>query len=214
MMDYYLIRLLRTALWVVIVLLLWGVVIHDLFAQIPLDAGRYKRDLIRVSHMVWGLDAPIATFAGQLHQESNWATDARSPVGAAGIAQFMPSTAKWIATVDADLGDVDPYNPRWAMRALVRYDRWLYDAVPDAATHCERMAFVLSSYNGGLGWLKRDVALAQKQGADPRWWFDHVEKYNSGRAAWAFKENRGYPRRILQDLEKRYRDSGWGIYSC
>lgn len=213
-MDYFYTQLLRRALWVVIVLLAWGLVVQEVFAQIPLDAGRYKRDLIRTAHMVWGLDAPIATFAAQLHQESNWSPDARSHVGAAGMAQFMPSTAKWIATLDSELSEVDPYNPRWALRALVRYDRWLYDAVPDAATHCERMAFVLSSYNGGLGWLKRDAALAEKNGYDPRWWFDHVERFNAGRADWAFKENRGYPRRILQELEKRYRDNGWGIHSC
>lgn len=213
-MDYHTIRLLRIMLWLVIVLLAWGLVAGEVFGQIPVDAGKYKRDLTRNARLVWGLDAPIATFAAQIHQESGWRSDARSPVGATGLAQFMPKTADWISGLFVALQDNQPSNPAWAIRALVEYDRWLYDRVPYAANHCERMAFVLSSYNGGLGWLLKDVELTRAQGRDPRRWFGHVEHHNGGRAPWAFKENRGYPSRILIDLEQRYRNDGWGIQSC
>lgn len=213
-MDYYIIRVLRLGFWLCVVLFVFGWVVREASAQIPPDAGRYKRDLVRNARLVWGLDAPISTFAAQIHQESTWRADAKSPVGAIGLAQFMPATATWIKGLQVALQTDGPENPQWAIRAMVEYDRWLYDNVPPAATHCERMAFVLSSYNGGLGWLRKDVEMAAASGADPKWWFDHVEKYNSGRAAWAFKENRGYPNRILTDLEKRYLKDGWGIHSC
>lgn len=319
--------------------------------------------------MVWGLDAPISTFAGQIHQESGWRADVTSPVGASGLAQFMPATAGWISGLHISLQDNEPTNPTWAIRALVEYDKWLYERVPVSANHCEQMAFVLSSYNGGIGNLLKDVSackrsvrapLASSSGpsqtiyvrfgernakqpitrgygyfisgrfrvpfpeevvfgaypdmlrivlpmghdlevrrekvravfvdmvdeyiasqlriqqafryktvyvrafssyigarvsvvqedtlvrlepqfmqdqlslvvelvnahdamvptntagvkCDPTLWFGNVENYNGSRAEWAFKENRGYPDRILRTLERRYRDNGWGITSC
>lgn len=204
----------RLLLWLVLVLAVLMCSIAEVHGQIPPDASRYKRDLIRNARLVWGLDAPTSTFAGQVHQESGWRADAVSPVGATGLTQFMPGTAKWIAGLVPELADNQPLNPAWAIRALVEYDKWLYDRVPQTWSHCERMAFVLSSYNGGLGWLQKDVALAQRSGADPQLWFDNVERFNGGRNVSAFAENRGYPARILNELERRYARDGWGIKSC
>ena len=72
----------------------------------------------------------------------------------------------------------------------------------------------LSAYNGGLGWVWRDQKLAAAQGADSARWFDQVERYNAGRHAAAFRENRGYPRLILRTFEPRYVAAGWGQGSC
>lgn len=213
-MTYGATRALRLALWVVVVLLVWGYAISAAMAQIPPDASRYKRDLIRNAKAVWGLDAPTSTFAAQIHQESGWRSDAVSPVGATGLSQFMPKTATWFSGLVPELADNAPTNPAWAIRALVEYDKWLYDRVPYTWSHCERMAFVLSSYNGGLGWLIKDVELATRRGADPQLWFGHVERFNGGRSDAAFRENRTYPIRILIELERRYDRDGWGIKSC
>lgn len=180
---------------------------------IPASAERYRRDVIRNARLVWGLTAPIATFGAQIHQESTWSADAVSPVGARGLAQFMPGTADWISGLYDDLGDNQPHNPAWAIRALVRYDWWLYERIT-AATTCERMAKVLSSYNGGLGWLQRDERLAKARGLDEFVWFNNVENMNAGRSAAAWAENRGYVRRILHVLEPRYRTPLWGVGSC
>ena len=38
----------------------------------------------------------------------------------------------------------------------------------------------------------------------------HVERFNAGRHAAAYRENRDYPRRILGQLEPRYVAAGWG----
>lgn len=175
---------------------------------IPRDAYKYQRDLIRNARVVWGLDAPVATFAAQIHQESLWRPDARSPF-AAGLAQFTPSTATWIAGVYPEsLGAAQPYSPAWALRALVTYDKHLWDRT-SGADSCERFAFTLSAYNGGAGWVARDKRLTASSGSDPSRWFGHVEKFNAGRAGWAFKENRGYPSRILLKLQPLY--EMWGI---
>ncbi|MFG4279189.1 transglycosylase SLT domain-containing protein, partial [Pseudomonas aeruginosa] len=176
--------------------------------RIPTAAEQYRRTLVRSAHAEWGLSAPIATFAAQVHQESRWRADARSPVGAQGLAQFMPGTAEWIAGLyPAALGTNQPFNPGWALRALVTYDRWLYDR-NQASSECDRWAFVLSAYNGGQGWVNRDRRLASASGADQLAWFDSVERFNAGRSAANFRENRNYPRLILLRYERIYLQ--WG----
>ncbi|OGS90966.1 MAG: lytic transglycosylase [Gallionellales bacterium GWA2_60_18] len=196
--------------------------------KVPRAALRYQRDLTRNARAVWGMDAPVAVFAAQIHQESRWRADARSVVGAQGIAQFMPATATWISGAYR-WGEAQPYNPAWAMRALVTYDRWLWDRVlpspqPSPASgesaargaepsNCERMAMSLSAYNGGLGWVYRDQKLAASRSLNPAIWFGHVEKVNAGRSAANFAENRGYPRVILLKHQPVYANWG-GAIAC
>lgn len=183
-------------------------------AAIPAAAEQYRRELTRIAHAEWGLDAPVATFAAQVHQESHWKFNARSTAGAQGLGQVMPSTATWLAQLfPKTLGKVEPYNPTWSLMALVSYDRWLADRVK-AHNACERAAMVLSSYNGGLGWLIKDRKLASAKGADPLAWFGSVERFNAGRSAAAFSENRGYPRLILKRFEPEYIAAGWGLGVC
>lgn len=172
----------------------------------PRAALPYRATLTREAHFVWGLNAPLPLFAAQIHQESAWQPRARSAY-AAGLAQFTPDTADWMARRYPELGGADVYNPQWAMRALLRYDHWLYQQL-DGADDCEHWAFVLSAYNGGLGWVQRDRRKAGQLGLQPRRWFGSVETVNAGRAGWAFKENRSYPRGILLQLQPRY--LGWG----
>lgn len=181
---------------------------------IPNAAKQHRAVLVRSAHMVWGLDAPVATFAAQVHQESRWNVNAKSPVGAEGLAQFMPTTTEWIAAAyPKHLAAAQPYNPGWAMRALVQYDRWIFERLP-ATAQCERWAMVLSAYNGGLGWVKRDRKLASEKGSDSLIWFNSVEQFNAGRSAVNFRENRHYPRVILSRWEPLYVSAGWGNGVC
>jgi soluble lytic murein transglycosylase-like protein len=194
-----------------VVLVLWMSTAHAL--EIPDRAHQYRSILIRCARVEWGLNAPVATFAAQLHQESLWNAEAKSPVGAGGLAQFMPSTANWLPEVAPQTGEPAPFNPGWALRALAAYDLWLWKRI-NGATPCDRMAMTLSSYNGGLGWLRRDKRLAKSKGLDPTIWWGQVETVNSGRAAWAVRENRSYPLRILFKLEPLYEAAGWGQGVC
>jgi soluble lytic murein transglycosylase-like protein len=93
---------------------------------IPMQAQQYRRALTQEAQRTWGLGAPVARFAAQVHQESGWRADAKSKY-ASGLAQFTPATADWIAQVypvEFD-GIAAPYSPKWALRALVIYDRHL-----------------------------------------------------------------------------------------
>jgi soluble lytic murein transglycosylase-like protein len=183
--------------------------------QIPAQANIYRARLTREARAAWGLEAPVALFAAQIHQESGWREDARSPVGALGLAQFMPGTATWIAQLyPADLGDAAPLDVRWALRALVTYDLWLWERLAefrDEGLH--RWGATLSAYNGGLGNVRKDRQLAAVRGGpycDPAVsrWFCCVE-HHSNRSAAAYYENRDYPRRILFVLWPRYLAAGW-----
>lgn len=180
--------------------------------EAPAAAQKYRADLIRNARHVWGLNAPIATLAAQVHQESGWNPLAVSRVGAQGMAQFMPATAAWwCAREGTTAADCQPHNPVWALRALSAYDYWLWQRTA-AETPCDHMAMTLAAYNGGLGWVIKDRAMARQAGADPQRWWGHVERHNAGRSAGNFSENRAYPSRILTALEPRY--ARWGAGSC
>lgn len=182
-------------------------------AQVPSDAHPHRADLTRAARTQWGLDAPVADFAGQVHQESGWRPDAVSRVGAEGMAQFMPATARWWCDLHGMHGaECAPRNPTWALRALVGYDRWLWERIVGTADDCDRMAMTLSAYNGGLGWVQRDRALASSTGLDSSRYWGAVETVNAGRAAWAIRENRDYPRRILHRHAPHY--AAWGRSTC
>ena len=130
-------------------------------AQVPSAAQQHKRTLVRIAHSEWGLGAPVAVFAAQVHQESAWRTDALSHVGAQGLAQFMPATARWwCGATGTAAADCQPTNPTWAMRSLVGYDKWLYDRAPAHYTPRDRMWVALRGYNGGLGHWQREAASA------------------------------------------------------
>ena len=118
-------------------------------AQVPQPALQYRPLLTRTAHAVWGLDAPVAVFAAQVHQESVWRLGAVSHVGAQGLAQFMPATTRWIAGLHPDLAAQQPFNPAWALRALVTYDLWLYERTPARYDPFDRMWVALRAYNGG-----------------------------------------------------------------
>lgn len=178
--------------------------------SIPPLANAYRSTFVRSVRSVGGMDAPVALFAAQVHQESRWDTRAVSPVGARGLAQFMPSTARWLSALHPSaLGPDAVYSPSWSMRALADYDLWLYARIR-AASDYERWAMALSAYNGGLGWIYRDQDKANALGLSPAFWWGSVETVNAGRSASAFRENRGYPRRIVKVLMPLYVAAGWG----
>lgn len=201
-----------TLVALILILIVWGFAPTHA-AGIPLAAEQHRAELVRNVHAVAGLDAPVSLFAGQVHQESGWKANVRSPVGAEGLAQFMPATARWISNLFPELSANSPYNPSWALRALVTYDVWLFDQI-QAANACERWAFSLSAYNGGLGWVNRDKSLASRQGRDSLTWFGSVDAVNAGRSTAAWKENRAYPRTIIYTRQPLYVDAGWGAGVC
>ena len=176
--------------------------------RIPALAYRLKRTVRAEVNYHWGLDQDGTVFYAQIHQESSWNPDAKS-VYASGLAQFTPDTADWISRLyPADLGDNNPLDVRWAIRALVKYDKWLHDRCSFARDDDNRWRFSLSGYNGGYGWVLKDKDLAVLNGKDGGRWICNVEHF-SKRASWAIEENRDYVEKILDRWVPLYKGGGF-----
>lgn len=174
---------------------------------IPAAAHKYRAELTRAARSQWGLDAPIAALAAQVHQESGWNPTAVSRVGAQGMAQFMPGTSVWWCQLNKlPPADCQPTNPTWALRALVGYDKHLFDRTPPHMSDFDRLWVALRAYNGGLGhWLAEGRAtglpLPSRSQVD-------AACGRAKRHAVHCPENLGYPQRILAVLQPRY--AAWG----
>lgn len=186
--------------------------VHAATVSIPADSVRYRVQLERVAGAQFGMDAPVARIAAQLHQESGWRPTARSPY-AQGLAQFTPATAAWLPQICPEVGAPDPWDAGWSIRAVVCYDAWLHDRAT-GATACDRWAMTLSAYNGGEGARDRERRLATAAHTNAAVWFGAVDKQRS-RSAANWRENRNYVSRILLVLEPGYIAAGWpGAVVC
>ncbi|MFF1906370.1 NlpC/P60 family protein [Kitasatospora sp. NPDC058218] len=108
----------------------------------------WVRDLIN-KHAGLCPQVTASLLAAQLYTESNFNPDAVSPVGAVGIAQFMPGTwAEHGQDGDGD-GIKDIRNPADAIAAQAKYDCTLAKEVKDVpGDSTENM---LAAYNAGGG---------------------------------------------------------------
>ncbi len=86
---------------------------------------------------------PADYFVRQINQESGFNPNATSPMGAEGIAQFMPSTA-------AGLG-IDPWNPVQALNAAANV------MAGYNSKYGGNYAMALAAYNGGSGTVQNAI---------------------------------------------------------
>ncbi len=162
-----------------------------MIVDIPREALTYQAELIREARFAFGMDAPIALFAGQITQESAWRPDVCSKY-ACGLAQFTPGTAKWISGINNQLNANDPLDPHWAIRALVTYDKMLHDGANPSNTDCDRWQFALSDYNGGTGWRIKRQKMSPQPGD-----FTITSAFNPGILKANQQQNQEYPFRIV-----------------
>lgn len=174
---------------------------------IPAAAHQYRHELIREAQFIFGLRAPVPMLAAQIEQESSWRAGVTAWDNGRGLAQFMDPTARFIAEYHPELGPPDPYNPRWAIRAMVRLNKFNYERV-QGQDPCHRWAAALKAYNAGLGWVRRAQAASPK----PHVWWDVTEWINAGQSAKNFEYSRLYPRKILYNRQDKY--ASWGALTC
>ncbi|MBB6460732.1 MltF family protein [Flammeovirga kamogawensis] len=105
-----------------------------------------------------------------IYQESKFEPHAKSWVGAVGLMQLMPATAK-------QYGAHNPRDPRQNIRAGSKYLKWLDGFWKEIEDPNERLKFVLASYNTGQGHVQDAQRLAKKYKHDPTIWDGNVEKY-------------------------------------
>lgn len=196
---------------------------------IPERASLYIPVLKNQISQVWPLIPSPVSLAGQIEQETcpslshkkcwnpraELTTDREYGFGVGQITVTSRfNNFDEIKKLDAKLKSwkwEDRYNPDRQLRALVVMNRSAFAKLPFASDDHERMAFMLSAYNGGLGGVMQDRRLAASKGADPNKWFGNVELYSfksktkaRGYGQSFFEVNRGYVRNILTVRMQKY----------
>ncbi len=156
-------EILKVVLFVIIAaLVLFGVVkiIEDIgdplldYRAIIISSAHQEKDHYDV--LTQGLpDAVVRELLlAQLIAESSLDPDAVSEIGAMGIAQFMPGTWEMF-------GRGDPFNPKDAIPAQIRYMSYLYQRFAEIPDPMERYKFALAAYISGPANINRALANAR-----------------------------------------------------
>jgi membrane-bound lytic murein transglycosylase F len=125
-------------------------------------------DLVKKYATMYEFDWRLVT--SQMYQESRFDPGARSWVGALGLMQVMPRTAK-----EVGVGDVrrPEQGIHAGVKVLARYSEIFQD--PDI-DETDRIHFALAAYNAGPGHVADGRRLAADLKLDSTRWFGHVEK--------------------------------------
>lgn len=173
-----------------------------------MTAPKFRAPLTREAQFVFGLNAPVPALAAQIEQESGWCPSVTAWDNGRGLAQFMDGTKDQVVKLFPELtSGADPYNPLWAIRALVRYDHWISQRMKGEDL-CQLWGATLKGYNAGPGFPMQ----AQRASPRPGVWFGVTEHTPTKQSPRNFEYSRMYPRWILLKRQGHYRT--WGNYIC
>ena len=113
----------------------------------------------------WRLLAAIA------FSESGFDPNATSWMGARGLMQVMPKTARSFGVKEEDLS-----NPEVSIRVASKILKELDGIMRSRTGAGDRIKFVLAAYNAGSGHVTDAIALARKYELNPRVWSENVEQ--------------------------------------
>jgi membrane-bound lytic murein transglycosylase MltF len=110
--------------------------------------------------------------AAQGYQESGLDQSRRSHVGAVGVMQVMPATARDKAV---NIPDIEKLESN--IHAGVKYNRWVVDNFfqDPAISRLDKGLFAFAAYNAGPSRVASLRKEAAQQGLDPNKWFNNVE---------------------------------------
>jgi membrane-bound lytic murein transglycosylase MltF len=110
--------------------------------------------------------------AAQGYQESRLDQSVRSPVGAIGVMQVMPKTAKDPVVGIPNIDEIEPN-----IHAGIKYLRWVVDKYfnDPAIAPVDQALFAFASYNAGPNRIARIRGETAAAGLDPNKWFRNVE---------------------------------------
>jgi membrane-bound lytic murein transglycosylase F len=117
--------------------------------------------LVRKYALLHGFDWRLV--AAQIYQESHFDPSRKSWVGALGLFQIMPATAK-------GLGIKDPTDPEQSVRGGLKYMQQLSDHYRDVTDPIERYRFALAAYNSGFGHVDDARHLSRADKKNPTQW--------------------------------------------
>lgn len=118
------------------------------------------------------LDWDWRVMASLAYNESNFDTTAVSWVGAKGLMQLMPRTARAMGIPEGKES-----NAEESVKAATKYLALLARSFSKITDPNEKMKFILASYNAGIGHVFDAMALAEKYGKDKYVWDNNVADY-------------------------------------
>jgi membrane-bound lytic murein transglycosylase MltF len=118
----------------------------------------------------YGIDPTL--LAAQGFQESRLDQSVRSPVGAIGVMQLLPSTAKDKNVAIPNIDELEPNIEAGAKYMAFLRERYFSGPELD---DLNASLLALASYNAGPGRIRRLRREAEARGYDPNRWFDNVE---------------------------------------
>jgi membrane-bound lytic murein transglycosylase MltF len=138
----------------------------------PADRARFDETMafFRQYAAQYGFDWFMV--AALAYQESRLDQSLRSPAGAIGVMQLLPSTAS-----DPNVGIRNIEKTRDNIHAGVKYLRFLKDRYfsDGGLDPLDQTLFTFAAYNAGPAKVRRLRAEARGQGLDPNVWFQNVE---------------------------------------
>jgi hypothetical protein len=122
--------------------------------------------LIEEQQRIWS-ESDIYILMGQIKAESNWKETAKrkepSGVVSYGLFQVTDRTFNELKKKHPTLLDYEPIEmlkARYSIRAGILYDLQMWKASPCPEPGRRHYYMMLRAYNGGLGWLKREIKKA------------------------------------------------------
>lgn len=117
---------------------------------------------IRKWNTVYNPSIPWVWHKAQLIQESRLDPNARSPVGAMGLGQFMPDTWAQMQRELGFSGSVGAYSTTHNIQASAYYMSNLRNQFKRPRPEKDRHSLALAAYNAGLG----NILIAQQKGGN------------------------------------------------
>lgn len=110
--------------------------------------------------------------AAQAYQESSFDPQAVSYMGAMGLMQLMPGTARQVGVSSSEV-----FNPNSNVRGAAKLITQLNTHYASITNVDERINFILAAYNAGAGHVDDARALARKYGKNPDVWLGGVDAF-------------------------------------
>lgn len=110
--------------------------------------------------------------AAQAYQESSFDPQAVSYMGAMGLMQLMPGTAR-----DVGVARSEVFVPERNVQGASKLISQLNTHYASIANGDERINFILAAYNAGSGHVDDARALAKKYGKNPNVWLGNVDVF-------------------------------------